>query len=133
MLLRYFNAVYNQNIIDRWTKGCILNFSKKSDPEIDKNYQGITIASIRAKLYNALLRLRIEPKIEKILRKNKNSFRRNRSTASQILTIRRILGVRAKNLNATLLFVDFPKESDSIHIGMMEKILLAKDSPNKLP
>ena len=44
-----------------------------------------------------LQRNHIEPKIKKILRKNQNNFRRNRSTTSQILTIRRILeGVRAK-------------------------------------
>ena len=44
-----------------------------------------------AKIYNALLGNRIEPKIDKILQKNQNSFRRNRSTTSQILTIPRIL------------------------------------------
>ena len=45
-----------------------------------------------------LLRLMIRLKIEKILRKNQN------------LTIRRIIeGVRAKNFEATLIFVDFSK------------------------
>ena len=29
ILLRYCNAVYNQNIIDRWKKGCILSFPKR--------------------------------------------------------------------------------------------------------
>ena len=62
-----------------------------------KNYRGITLTSIAAKIYNALLRNHIEPKIDNILKKNQNGFRRNRSTTSQILTIRRILeGVRAK-------------------------------------
>ena len=50
-----------------------------------KNYRGITLTSIAAKIYNALLRNRIEPKIDNILRKNQNGFRRNRSTTSQIL------------------------------------------------
>ena len=58
-------------------------------------------------------------------RKNQNGFRRNRSTTSQILTIRQMLGVRAKNLEATLLFVDFSKAFDSIHRGKIEQILLA--------
>ena len=45
---------------------------------------------------------------------------------SQILIIHRILeGVRAKNLEATILFVDFTKAFDSIHRGKMEQILLA--------
>ena len=113
----------------RWMKGCILPFPKKGDLGLAKNYRGITLTSIAAKIYNALLRNRIEPKIDNILRKNQNGFRRNRSTTSQILTIRRILeGVRAKkkkNLQETLLFVDFIKAFDSIHRGKMEQILLA--------
>ena len=56
----------------------------------------------------------------------------NRSTTSQILTIRRILeGVRAKNLQATLIFVDFTKAFDSIHRGKMEQILLTYGIPKE--
>ena len=83
-------------------------------------------------IYKTLLRNHIEPKIENILWKNQNGFRRNRSTTSQILTIRRILeGVRAKNLEATILFVDFTKAFDSIHRGKMEQILLAYGLPKE--
>ena len=132
LLLRQCNAVYSQNRIERWMKGCILPFPKKGDLGLAKNYRGITLTSIAAKIYNALLRNRIEPKIDNILRKNQNGFRRNRSTTSQILTIRRILeGVRSKNLQATLLFVDFTKAFDSIHRGKMELILLAYGLPKK--
>ena len=99
---------------------------------VPKNYRGITLTSIAAKIYNALLRNWIEPKIDNILRKNQNGFQRNRSTTSQILTIRRILeGVRAKNLQATLIFVDFTKAFDSIHRGKMEQILLAYGIPKE--
>ena len=97
ILLRHCNAVYNQNPRDRCMKGCILSFPKKGDLGLAKNYRVITLTSIVAKIYNALQRNRIEPKIDNILRKNQNGFRRNRSTTSQILTIRRIFeGVRAK-------------------------------------
>ena len=114
ILLRHCNAVYNQNTIDRWTKGCILSFPKKGDLRLAKNYQGITLTSITAKIYNALLRNRIESKIEKILRKNQNGFQRNQSMTSQILTIHRILeGVRAKSLETTILFVDFSRAFDT--------------------
>ena len=113
-------------------KGCILPFPKKGDLGLAKNYRGITLTSIAPKIYNTLLRNRIEPKIDNILRKNQNGFRRNRSTTSQILTIRRILeGVRAKNLQATLLSVDFTKAFDSIHRGKMELILLAYGLPKE--
>ena len=50
----------------------------------------------------------------------------------QILTIRRILeGGRAKNIQPTLLFVDFTKAFDSIHRGKMEQILLAYGLPKE--
>ena len=113
-------------------KGCILPFPKKVDLGFAKNYWGITLTSIAAKIYNAQLWNHIEPKIDNILRKNQNGFHRNRSTTSQILTIRRILeGVRAKNLQATILLVDFTKAFDSIHRGKMEQILLAYSIPKE--
>ena len=113
-------------------KRCILPFHKKGDLGFAKNYRGITLTSIAAKIYNAPLRNRIESKIDNILRKNQNGFRRNRSPTSQILTIRRILeGVRTKNLQVTLLFVDFSKAFDSIHRGKMEQILVAYGLPKK--
>ena len=108
ILLWHCNAVYNQNLIDRWMKGCILPFPKMGDLGLAKNYRGIT-----AKIYNVQLRNRIEHKIDSILRKNQNGFRRNRSTTSHILIFRRILeGIGAKKLQATLLFVDFTKALD---------------------
>ena len=70
ILLQHCNAIYNQNPIDRWMKECILSFLKKSNVELAKNYRGITLTSIAAEIYNALLRNRIEPKIDNILRKN---------------------------------------------------------------
>ena len=70
--------------------------------------------------------------MEKILRRNQNGFRKNRSTVGQILTVRRIIeGVTSKNLTATLLFVDFSKAFDSVHRGKMEKILLAYGIPQE--
>ena len=117
-LLRHCDAVYNQNPIDRWMKRGIPTFPKNGDVGLVKNYRGITLTSIAAKIYNALLWNRIEPKFDNILRKKQNGFRRNRSTTSQILTIRRILeGVRKKKLQATILFVDFTKAFDSVSRG----------------
>ena len=113
-------------------KGCILPFLKKGDLGLAKNYRGITLTSIAVKIYNALLRNRIEPKIDNILSKNQHGFRRNRFMTSQILTIRRIYeGVWAKNILATMLFVYFTKAFDSIHREKMEQILLAYGLPKE--
>ena len=56
-------------------KGYILLFPKKGDLGLAKNYRGITLTSIAAKIYNSLLRNCIEPKIENIPWKNKNGYR----------------------------------------------------------
>ena len=84
ILLRQCNAVYCQNRIERWTKGCIPPFPPKDDLGLAKNNRGITLTSIAAKIYNALLRNCIETKIDNILRKNQNGFRRNRSNLTNI-------------------------------------------------
>ena len=126
ILLRHCNAVYNQNTIDRWTKGCIFPFPKKAELGIAKNYQGITLTSIVVKIYNALLCNCIEWK-------NRNGFWRNWYMTSQIFTICQILeGVCAKNLEATILFVNFSKAFDFIHIGKKEQILLAYGPPKEI-
>ena len=80
---------------------------------------------------NALLRNSIEPRIENILRKNHNGFRRNKSTTLQILTIHRILEVQ-KKLKATILSVNFTKAFDCIYRGKMEQILLTYGVPEEI-
>ena len=83
-----------------------------------------------AKIYNALLHNHIEPKIEKILRKNQNGFQKNLSTTSQILTIRQILeGVCTKNPEATL-FADSPRHLIPCR-GKREQILLTYGLPKE--
>ena len=130
ILLRYCNTVYNQDTIDRWTNSCILPYPKIDDLGIAENYCGIMLTSMVVKIYNALLLNLIEPAFEKVLGKNQNGFQRNRSTTSQILIIQQIL-VHVKNLEATLLLVDFSKTFDSIHRGKMEQILLAYSLPKE--
>ena len=105
-------------------------FHKKGDLRIVKIYCGVTLTFIAAKIYNALLLNCIEPENEKILR-IKMVFQRNPSTTSQILTIHQILGVCTKNLETTLLFVDFSKAFDSIHKGNVKQILLVYGLPKE--
>ena len=68
-------------------------------------------------------------KVEKILGRNQYGFRWKRSSPSQILTLSLVQeGIRANNLEATILFVDFSKVFDSIVRGKIEQILLAKEN-----
>ena len=66
-----------------------------------------------------------------ILRKYQNVFRTNKSTSGHIITVRRICA-NAKNLTATILFIDFSKVFDSIHRRKMAKILNAYGIPYEI-
>ena len=56
-----------------------------------------------------------------------------RSTTSHILALRRILeGAKAKNLTAVMLFIDFKKAFDSVHRGLLMKILKACGLPDEI-
>ena len=76
-LYNYGNTVYKQNTTEKWMKGCILLFPKKGNLGIIKNYKGITLTAIAAKVYNTLVLKCIQTEVEKILKKNQNAFQRN--------------------------------------------------------
>ena len=67
------------------------------------------------------------------LMKNQNGFRSGRTTTSQILVLRQLIeGVKDKNLEAILIFIDFKKAFDTIHRGKMIAILKAYRIPEEL-
>ena len=71
--------------------------------------------------------------MEKILRINQNGFREGRSTTSHILCLRRLLeGARDRNLSALILFIDFKKAFDSVHRGLLMKILTSYGIPQPI-
>ena len=87
---------------------------KKGDFGIAKNYRGIMLTSIAAKIYNPLLLNHIKPENEKILSKNQNVFQRNQSTTSDSNNPLSLRSLR-QNLEAKLLFIDFSQPFDSTH------------------
>ena len=86
-------------------KGCILPLHKKGDLWLAKNYWGITLTSIAAKIYNVLLQNRIEPKINNILRKNQNRILRDFHTGHPVIN-------RIKSLMRS--YVYWPKMDNEI-------------------
>ena len=80
---------------------------------------------IAAKVYNVPFLNHIQPEVKEILRKNQTGFSRNQPSLEMLTIYWIVEGVCAKNLGATLLFVDFSNTFDSIHRGKMEQILLA--------
>ena len=79
-----------------------------------------------------MLRNRIQPEIEKVLRRKHNGFRKNPSTLGQILTVRIMIeGIEAKNLETLMFFVDFSKTFDSVHRDKLSQIQKAYGIPDE--
>lgn len=126
-------ALCDGKIPDQWKLCNIVPVPKKGDLTKTDNYRGIALTSIVCKTLNRMILNRIKPSIENLLRDNQNGFRPGRSTTSHILALRRILeGVKAKNLTAVMLFIDFKKAFDSVHRGILMKILRAYGIPEEI-
>ena len=134
IILEFSNKLLNDNVIpDQWSEIDMIPLPKTGDLSETSNYRGISIASQIAKTVNKMILNRIIIKVDKHLRKNQNGFRPGRSTTSHILALRRLIEeVQNRNLKAIILYVDFRKAFDSIHRGMMMKILKAYDIPTKI-
>ena len=86
-----------------------------------------------ANTYNRMLRNRIRPVLDNVLRPDQNGFRQNRTTVGQILVISRIIEVvKSKNLTAIIIFIDFKKAFDSIHRGKVAKVLKSYEIPDMI-
>ena len=112
---------------DQWSLSNILAMipvPKSRNLSNADNYRGIGLTCIIAKTFNSMILNHIRGPIDSHLRGNQNGFRRNRSTLSHILALRRMLEkARKNNLSVELTFIDFKKAFDSIHRGKMIKIL----------
>ena len=134
IILDYSNTLLlNGEKPQQWPDINLIPLPKSGDLSYTTNYRGIALSAVVAKMVNKMLLLRIQPKLDSHLRPNQNGFRPKRSTTAHILALRRIIeGVKRKHLKAAILFVDFSKAFDSVHRGMMLKILKAYGIPDQL-
>lgn len=72
----------------QWISNLTVPTPKKGDLSLMNNYQGTTLMSISAKVYNKILLDRIQFTINPILRCNQAGFRCGRSCTQQIYILR---------------------------------------------
>ncbi|KAJ4943537.1 hypothetical protein JOQ06_006037 [Pogonophryne albipinna] len=134
LILDFCNLALLHNMQpDIWSLSNIIPVPKAGDLSKPDNYRGISLTCITAKVYNRMILNRIRHAIDPHLRENQNGFREGRTTAAQILALRRMIEeVKKDNLTAVLCFIDFKKAFDSIHRSTMVKILEAYGVPPNL-
>ena len=107
-----------------WKNGYIAVLPKKGNLSDCNNYRGIMLLSIPGKVLSRIILNRIKAKVDKKLRDNQAGFRKNRSCADQISSLRIILEQSAE-LNTSLYanFIDYSKAFNSIDRNTLWKIM----------
>ena len=98
-----------------------------------KNFCGISLMSVAAKVYNRILLNRIYDPIDKLLWPYQAGFKKNRNSLEQIHVLTRVMEAHYQSqLPLTAVFTDFKKAFDSIDREMMSKILRNYGIPKRI-
>ena len=116
-----------------WNRGLIIKLPKKGNLKECKNWRGITLLSIVAKILGKIIIDRIRDGVDCRLRKEQAGYRKGRGTTEQVFILRNIIE-QVDEWQATLYlnFIDFEKAFDSIHRESMWIILSKYGIPEKI-
>ena len=116
-----------------WREGLIIKLPKKGDLRECSNYRGIMLLSVPGKVFNRILLERIKEAVDPKLRDQQAGFRRNRSCADQIATLR-IIVEQTNEWNSPLYinFIDYEKAFDSVDRETLWKLLRHYGIPEKI-
>ena len=112
-----FEKVWNQEKVPLdWPKGVIIKLGKKGDISVCSNNRGITLRAVTSKLFQIIIMTRLSDGIESLLRENQCGFRKDRSCADQLFSLR-ILIEHALEYNLPLVvnFIDFKAAFDLVN------------------
>jgi len=85
------NIWEEEEIPEDWKDGVLVKLPKKGDLRECNNYRGIMLLSVPGKVLNRILLDRIKDAVDPKLRDQQAGFRRNRSCADQIASLRIII------------------------------------------
>ena len=120
VLTAMFNACMESHLMpSTWAKAIISPIQKNAagDPRIPMNYRGISLLSVVAMIYSAVLSNRISGHLEsnELLCNEQNSFHPGRSCLDHIFSLYEVCRVRkSMNQETFLIFVDFKKAFDCV-------------------
>ena len=118
---------------DQWREGIIAPIWKSGDKTDVRNYRGICLQSVAAKVYSNILKNRLRGWAEGALLEVQYGFRDNRGCPDAIFILRRVLDqhlVRRRPLH--ICFIDITKAYDSVDRETAWKALLHRGAPPKI-
>nr|KAG5690470.1 hypothetical protein BaRGS_016470 [Batillaria attramentaria] len=117
----------------QWKEGIVIKLPKKGDLRDCSNYRGIMFLSVPGKVLNRILLERMREAVDPMLRDQQAGFRRNRSCADQIASLR-IIVEQSLEWNSPLYinFIDYEKAFDSVDREALWKLLRHYGVPGKL-
>ena len=128
-LLNLVNHIFNTGEYpETWGRGIIAPIYKSGDPNLAKNYRGITIGNILSKIYSQILLNRLNIWAEKYesLSKNQFGFQKGKSTTDCIFILQSIISkVLDSKQKLYCVFIDFEKAFDKIdRMALWHKLIL---------
>ncbi|XP_055997139.1 uncharacterized protein LOC130047042 [Ostrea edulis] len=115
ILHKIFNSVWkDEEMPQNWNSGHLIKLPKKGNLKECKNYRGIALLSVVAKVLNRIILTRLLKAIHEKLRDQQAGFRKDRSCTDQIATLRIIIE-QSLEWN-TSPFLNFSKQPISIKI-----------------
>ena len=116
MLYSLFSKIWEKEEVQaQWKEGIIIKLPKKGDLRDCSNYRRIMLLSTPGKVLNRILLERMKEAVDPKLRDQQAGFRRNRSCADQIASLR-IIVEQSLEWNSPLYinFIDYEKAFDSV-------------------
>ena len=134
LLTKILGNIWNSEELPAcWKTGLIVKLPKKGDLKDCNNWRGIMLLSATSKVLSRVILNRISASVDPLLRKEQAGFRKGRSCADQIFTLRQIVE-QSNEWNSPVYanFIDFTKAFDSINRPALWKILSHYGIPDKL-
>ncbi|XP_078679467.1 uncharacterized protein LOC144915099 [Branchiostoma floridae x Branchiostoma belcheri] len=129
-----FSRIWEEEQVPQdWREGTLIKLPKKGDLGNCNNYRGIMLLSVPGKVFNRILLERMREAVDAKLRDEQAGFRKNRSCADQIATLRIIIEQSLEwNSPLYINFIDYEKAFDSIDRNTLWKILRHYGIPEKI-
>jgi hypothetical protein len=123
----------SEKVPEEWRQAILVPIPKAGDKRDVKNYRGICVQSVAAKVYSTILKKRLRHWSEEALLEVQNGFRGNRGCADAIFVLRRIIDQHViKNKQLHICFIDIAKAYDSVDRDTAWNTLLHRGAPPKI-